>query len=319
MDSSLQNIIQNLSFEDLSLVESILTKIKDDKLKNLRTSPTLFKFSEEYRKYIESFHSEKYLKSANVSFNHLIRFFGEGALLTDITVKRAEEFVAHISKEAPKGYPVYCRNLKACFNRAVIWKYIAENPFNQIKVPKQQLNKPLYITKGELNKIELFARNETMKRIFSFAFNSGCRAGEIVNLLWDNIDLENELITIGDNSFNTKSRKQRFIPMNKETLKLINEQAICNKHYSKYLFSKESGFPFNPDYISKEFKKAVRATGMNDEIHFHTLRHSFASNLANKGVPIVVIQELLGHSSIIMTQRYSHTNISNLREGIKKL
>jgi site-specific recombinase XerD len=58
---------------------------------------------------------------------------------------------------------------------------------------------------------------------------------------------------------------------------------------------------------------------MKEEIHFHTLRHSFASNLAIKGIPIIVIKELLGHSSITTTEIYSHTNIEALQKAIKQL
>jgi site-specific recombinase XerD len=58
---------------------------------------------------------------------------------------------------------------------------------------------------------------------------------------------------------------------------------------------------------------------MKEEIHFHTLRHSFASNLGIKGVPIIVIKELLGHSSITTTEIYSHTNIEALQKAVKQL
>ncbi|MCB9336460.1 MAG: tyrosine-type recombinase/integrase, partial [Flavobacteriales bacterium] len=74
----------------------------------------------------------------------------------------------------------------------------------------------------------------------------------------------------------------------------------------KYVFGKENGFPFTGDYFSKNFKKAVRAANLDEGIHFHTLRHSFASNLAQKGVSIYVIKELLGHSSVSTTEIYSH-------------
>ena len=85
-----------------------------------------------------------------------------------------------------------------------------------------------------------------------------------------------------------------------------------------YVFSK-SGILFRQEFISKKFKKAVRASGLSDKIHFHTLRHSFASNLVQNGVSLYVVKELLGHESISTTQIYSHLNQDNLVNAISKL
>jgi len=75
----------------------------------------------------------------------------------------------------------------------------------------------------------------------------------------------------------------------------------------------------NEDYASKHFKKAVRAAGLNDNIHFHTLRHSFASRLILKGVSLFVVKELLGREDIRTTQIYSHLKTENLVNAISFL
>ncbi len=66
-------------------------------------------------------------------------------------------------------------------------------------------------------------------------------------------------------------------------------------------------------------KKAVRESGLNDNIHFHTLRHSFASRLIQKGVSVFVVKELLGHEDIKTTQIYSHLKTENLSEAVNLL
>ncbi len=75
----------------------------------------------------------------------------------------------------------------------------------------------------------------------------------------------------------------------------------------------------NEDYASKHFKKAVRDSGLNDNIHFHTLRHSFASRLIQKGASVFVVKELLGHEDIKTTQIYSHLKTENLAEAVNLL
>ena len=67
------------------------------------------------------------------------------------------------------------------------------------------------------------------------------------------------------------------------------------------------------------FKRACKAAGMDKSIHFHSLRHSFASNLAQQGVSLYVIKELLGHSSVSTTEIYSHLNLETLKDAISVL
>jgi integrase/recombinase XerD len=81
-------------------------------------------------------------------------------------------------------------------------------------------------------------------------------------------------------------------------------------------FTNIPGIKLNEDYVSKKFKKAVRACKLNDKVHFHTLRHSFASLLVQKGVSLYVVKELLGHEDLATTQIYSHLQEDNLRQAV---
>ena len=76
---------------------------------------------------------------------------------------------------------------------------------------------------------------------------------------------------------------------------------------------------YTTDAVSKAFKKACRKAGMDEDIHFHSLRHSVRFELVQKGVPFYSVKELLGHSSIQMTEIYSHLKLDDLREAIGKL
>jgi len=80
-----------------------------------------------------------------------------------------------------------------------------------------------------------------------------------------------------------------------------------------------SGIKLSVDFINKQFKKAVRAAKLNDKIHFHTLRHSFASMLVQRGVSLYVVKELLGHEDLSTTQIYSHLQNQNLMDAVNLL
>ena len=94
---------------------------------------------------------------------------------------------------------------------------------------------------------------------------------------------------------------------------------VKNVYNNNYIFYRVIDIKLNEDYASKQFKKAVRDVGLNDNIHFHTLRHSFASRLIQKGASVFVVKELLGHEDIKTTQIYSHLKTENLTEAISLL
>ena len=161
-----------------------------------------------------------------------------------------------------------------------------------------------------------------LKDLFTTAFYTGMRLGEIVNLVWDCVDFKRNIIIVKNiNGFTTKNKKERIIPMNSimETFMMNRFTKVNNVNNNNYIFSRVIGIKLNEDYVSKNFKRAVRATGLNNNIHFHTLRHSFASRLAQKGVSLFVIKELLGHEDIKTTQIYSHLQTENLTEAINLL
>ena len=76
---------------------------------------------------------------------------------------------------------------------------------------------------------------------------------------------------------------------------------------------------FNEDFISKQFKKIIRKANLCDDIHFHTLRHSFASILVHRGVSLYVVKELLGHEDIKTTQVYNHLTQVSLSNTVSLL
>lgn len=99
-------------------------------------------------------------------------------------------------------------------------------------------------------------------------------------------------------------------------MKLLDRRAAATRY--EYVFDRNGGRKTG-SYIAHMFKKFVRKAGLNERLHFHSLRHTFATCLVQSGVSIYEIQKLLGHSSIVITQMYSHLAASELHRAVNKI
>jgi integrase/recombinase XerD len=148
------------------------------------------------------------------------------------------------------------------------------------------------------------------------------RLGELVNVKWSWVDLRENIIAVRcSDHFITKSKKERVIPISNFIQTIIRKKIpkIMNIKNDDYVFYRVKGVRLNENYVSKKFKSYLRAAGLDEIIHFHTLRHSFASLLVQRGVSLYVIKELLGHEALSTTQIYSHLQQQNLRDAINLL
>ncbi|MCK9210317.1 MAG: site-specific integrase [Ignavibacteriaceae bacterium] len=314
--TNITQLLNSYSTDDLKALADMITDISLEKDKS---KDTIGSFYTEYIRFSEIYHSEKYRQSIKLAFSQLINFFGDELKLTELSMKKVIDFVETLKIRAPKGYRVYHRTLKAALNKALEWELIKSNPFVKVKIPKRQKIHPVFLSKNEVDVLVSNIHNLVIKYIVRFSFLTGCRLSEVVNLQYSDINFTSKLVTVGSNSFVTKTREQRIIPICDELFSILTE--LYNNRKSNYdnVFVKGDGFKYSPDYVSKEFKKAVRASRMSDEIHFHSLRHSFASNLVQRNVSIYTVQKLLGHSSVTTTEIYAHLNTHELVRAINNL
>jgi len=277
----------------------------------------LSQFRDEYEEHAKSNHSAKYVKSIKLSFKMFVEFIDDPKL-NMISVRDAERFITVSHRRAATAGHLYFRTLKAAFNKGVTWKYIETNPFKSVKPPKLVKRYPKTITKKDLDSIIEQVENKVLKELYLIAYYTGMRQSELANLKWDSIDLMQNVITVKNtDEFRTKSKKDRQIPISSiiiPSLKLMRK-----RKKTEYVFPNIQGYSYHPDTISHKFKAAVRDAELSDEIHFHCLRHSFASNLVRQGTSLYVVKELLGHGDISTTQIYSHLDNDSLAEAIKKL
>jgi len=197
----------------------------------------------------------------------------------------------------------YLRHIKTFFKQAQEDGQIYEIPI--IKMVKSGKTLPRILIEEERKALidYIFKEDPEFYRIINFALYTGCRRYEIRSARWENYNWTNEVLKVTG-----KGDKERNVPIIKEALFFMGKR-------------KESGPIFwqaHPDTYTHYFKKYSRKIGIKN-VHFHTLRHSAATEMLEKGIPLEIIQKILGHSQISTTQIYAQVLDAKMVEEMKKL
>jgi len=184
--------------------------------------------------------------------------------------------------------------------KAVEWEMATEEVLKRVRKVKQlpERNGRLrFLSKEEIqNLIDACAAH--ISPIVLMALNTGMRKGEILSLVWEQVDLKHGFILLID----TKNGERREIPIN-ETLR-YSLSSLPRHIASPYVFWQGDDGKRYMD-VRRSFRSALKRAGIRD-FRFHDLRHTFASHLVMAGVDITTVKELLGHKTLTMTMRYAH-------------
>jgi site-specific recombinase XerD len=240
-------------------------------------------------------------------------------LLNEYMLKDVETFKANrMATCRATTVNIEFRTLRAAFNLAVEWQLIKENPFLSSSTIKTAEQIPVYLSGEDFKKLLNKTTEQVLKDIFVFAVLTGMRVGEITNLKWQDVDLHRRQITVSNSkTFQTKSGKCRVIPIGEDVYRVLLRRSTVNDN-SSFVFNKNS-YQLLSNYVSKKFKAYCKIAGLNEAIHFHSLRHTYATWLVQSGVNIYQVQKLLGHSDTKTTQIYSHLAASELHSAVNKI
>ncbi|MCF6149453.1 MAG: tyrosine-type recombinase/integrase [Candidatus Kuenenia sp.] len=193
------------------------------------------------------------------------------------------------------------------------WEWITENPL--FKVPKERENneRDRWLTEDEENEL-LKHSPQWLKDIIVFDLHTGLRQGELLWLQWNRVNLFNKTIIIQE----SKNGKPRTIPLNKIAFGILLEKSKLRTVRNDLVFLSHAGTKIDRHNLRRSFNIALKRAGI-ENFHFHDLRHTFATRLAQRGIDLYKISKLLGHHSIEMTQRYAHHCPDSLKEGVQIL
>jgi integrase len=200
--------------------------------------------------------------------------------------------------------------LSRIFSLAIDDEILPYNPCQRVKNLRTDNQRIRYLTEDEEKRLLAELKdNELTKNIVIFAINTGMRRGEIFSLTWFDADLNRNVLNVRQ----TKTGKDRVVPMNDKVRLMLDSLPKTNE----FVFTSPRTGGKLVD-VKKGFRKALEDAKIFN-FHFHDLRHTFATRLADAGVPLSVIAELLGHSDIRMTKRYSHATDRAKRDAVEKL
>lgn len=194
------------------------------------------------------------------------------------------------------------------------WGVVMDNPVVNQQRLKAGLLRLRYLTYVEAARLLSCAPTEHLRLFMQLALHTGCRKNELLTLAWTDIDDARALLKL--RAENTKGAKPRSIPLNRRAMEAVEALKRLRVAGVSWVFSKPNGSRIKTIYW--HFKKALQAAGIED-FRVHDLRHTFASWLVSEGVELIKVRDLLGHSSIKMTERYAHLMPDRLLEAVQVL
>lgn len=263
--------------------------------------------------------------------------------ISDLKSLKLQEFYNKLIKEkvSPSTVKKTHKLLRQFFNYAEKEGYIIKNPCINTTLPKkkneisniisERKTKFQYFNEDEIKQLLELFKNTRYENIIKFALGTGMRKGEILGLQWQDIDFKNKEIHVVhnlsyianiDNNVRTyktvlqtpKSENSvRIIPMSKKIYELLKS---INKT-SDFVFSSR-GSHFDIKWTEKYWLKTLKGTNLEGK-KFHDLRHTFATMLLLNGANLIQIKELLGHSSVKITEMYLDALPKSKKEIVNKI
>ncbi len=188
--------------------------------------------------------------------------------------------------------------MKRLFNKAVEWKRLRESPAAFVSLPRFKNQRIRFLEHEELER--LFEHLPGwLRMIATFARFTGARLGEILNLIWNDVDFKHGMLTYRD----TKNGESVTVPMNETTRALLSSLPVPIDRGQR-VFQNDSRAEFR-GRVRRAWTKACSKAKITD-FHFHDLRHQAATDLRHLGVDLGDVMEFLRHKSMAMTLRYAH-------------
>ncbi|OGX24361.1 MAG: tyrosine recombinase XerC [Omnitrophica WOR_2 bacterium RIFCSPHIGHO2_02_FULL_45_21] len=196
--------------------------------------------------------------------------------------------------------------------------FLKNDPTQAISSPKLERYLPIFLTEDEVTKLiespdakELSGLRD--RAILETFYSTGIRISELVGLNLENIDFFGAVVKVSG-----KGKKQRLVPIGDKALWAIRDYTEQRKQQAPAIFLNKNGRRITDRGVRLVLDKYIRRTALRENISPHSLRHSFATHLLNRGADLRSVQELLGHANLSTTQIYTHLTTEKLKSVYDK-
>lgn len=252
-----------------------------------------------------------------------LRAYFTGSVMNDIGAKEIRAYTA--SRIESGVSPATVNRELAALSAAINWcnTELEWGLPNAVKgrTLKEPEGRVRWLTRAEVESLCRAARTQRygqmLENFIRLAVNTGCRKEEMLGLEWRRVDLNNGLLHLEGK--HTKAGKRRSIPLNEGAIAAIKSQMAFRAEKapaSPWVFIRGTGERVVS--LRKGFEDACTKAGIED-FNIHDLRHTCAAHLISAGVALAEVRDLLGHSTIMMTERYAHLAPARVRDAVRVL
>ena len=278
--------------------------------------------------YLEHLKFERGLSDNTISaykrdLNQLANFNDQKPKL--ITAKHISAYLQHLHSigYSPRSQGRVLSALRGFFNWMIDEEHLSEHPVVLFENPKTGRKLPVVLSVQEVVRLlEAIPMNEDFasrdRAIIELLYACGLRVSEACTLKRSLLRLEEGYIIVTG-----KGNKQRLVPIHKEAVKHLElyldyerPHQKCLPKHSDTVFLSNRGAALSRQSIFLKIKKFAASAGIKKAISPHTMRHSFATHLMERGADLRIVQQLLGHESITTTEIYTHISAQQLSDKI---
>jgi tyrosine recombinase XerC len=244
--------------------------------------------------------------------------------LLSITTDEIKAFLAFLNQQdySKSTTARKLATLRSFYKFCVRRNYVQSNPLASIRMPKQEKRLPKFLEVEQVNKLLQTPDDNTLlgardRAMLEVMYSTGIRVSELVDLNTADIDFEAQLVHVRG-----KGKKQRNAPIGPTALgaiqRYVEHRRADPRHATsdvQALFVNKHGQRLSTRSVRRKLDKYLAIAGLDPSISPHTLRHSFATHMLDKGADLRSVQELLGHQSLSTTQIYTHVTTQRMKQS----
>ncbi|MFA6016398.1 MAG: site-specific integrase [Gallionellaceae bacterium] len=203
--------------------------------------------------------------------------------------------------------------LRRMFSMAIEYDLIEKNPLSKFSLFNHDNKLEHYLDDEQLGRLMDVLRTDANRPVCNIAIlllGTGCRLNEILSAKKSDISIETRTLKIA--AINAKGKRVRSVPLNPASIDIILKQTEDTKGFDHLFINHQTGKPYTT--VMKVWTRLREKAGL-PHLRLHDLRHSFASFLVNSGRTLYEVQQILGHSQSIVTERYSHLSTKTLQSA----